>query len=60
MDAGTITSSSNTPNNPAVAIKVFEGDKEIFKGWLYAKFPTIHPFEHPKYGLTMKEAIKKG
>ncbi|HAM51613.1 MAG TPA: DUF2155 domain-containing protein [Nitrospiraceae bacterium] len=60
MDQGTITSASNDPNNPAVGVKVYEGDKQIFKGWLYAKFPTIHPFEHPKYGLTMKEAIKKG
>ncbi len=60
MDAGTITSASNELNNPAVAVKVFEGDKEIFKGWLYMKFPMIHPFEHPKYGLTLKEGIKKG
>ncbi|MGD0884451.1 MAG: DUF2155 domain-containing protein [Thermodesulfovibrionales bacterium] len=60
MDQGTISSASNDLNNPAVSIKVTEGDKEIFKGWLYLKFPTIHPFEHPKYGLTMKEAIKKG
>lgn len=60
MDAGTVTSSSNTPNNPSVNVKVFEGDKEVFKGWLYSKFPTIHPFEHPKYGITLKEGIKKG
>ncbi len=60
MDADTITSASNELNNPAVKVKIFEGDKEIFKGWLYAKFPTIHPFEHPKYGLTLKEGVKKG
>ena len=60
MDVGTITSASNDPNNPAVNIKVFEGGKEIFKGWLYAKFPAIHPFEHPKVGLALKEGIKKG
>ncbi len=58
MDVGTITSMSNEPNNPAVGIKVYEGDKEIFKGWLYAKFPDIHPFEHPKYGLALKEGVK--
>ena len=60
MDAQTITSVSNEPKNPAVRVKVFEGDKEIFKGWLYSKFPTIHPFEHPKYGLALKEGVKKG
>ncbi|MFA5846873.1 MAG: DUF2155 domain-containing protein [Thermodesulfovibrionales bacterium] len=60
MDVGTITSISNEPNNPAVSIKVFEGGKEVFKGWLYAKFPAIHPFEHPKVGLGLKEGVKKG
>jgi hypothetical protein len=60
MDQGMITSASNDPNNPAVAIKIYDGDKQILKGWLYSKFPTIHPFEHAKYGLTMKEATKKG
>jgi hypothetical protein len=60
MDVGTVTSASNDPNNPAVHVKVFEGNKEVFKGWLYSKFPAIHPFEHPKIGLTLKEGIKKG
>ncbi len=60
MDGLTITSSSNEPNNPAVRVIVYENGKEIFKGWLYSKFPTIHPFQHDKYGLTLKEGIKKG
>jgi len=60
MDGSTITSASNDPGNPAVRVKVYEGDKEVFKGWLYSKFPAIHPFEHPKYGLGLKEGIKKG
>jgi hypothetical protein len=60
MSADTVTSASNEPNNPAVRVKVYEGDKEIFKGWLYSKFPTIHPFEHPKYSLHLKEGVKKG
>jgi len=60
MDGLTITSSSNEPNNPAVGVKIFERDKEIFKGWLYAKFPTIHPFEHPNYSIAFKSGVKKG
>jgi len=60
MDGLTITSSSNEPNNPAVRVVVYEGGKEIFKGWLYSKFPTIHPFQHDKYGITLKEGIRKG
>jgi hypothetical protein len=60
MDGLTLTSMSNEPNNPAVRIKIFENDKEIFKGMLFLKFPTIHPFEHPKYSVLLKNGIKKG
>jgi hypothetical protein len=60
MDGLTITSKSEELNNPAVNIAVTEGGNEIFKGWLYSKFPAIHPFQHDKYGITLKEAIQKG
>ena len=60
MDGLNITSASNEPNNPAVGVKVFENDKEVFKGWLYAKFPTMHPFEHPNYSIVLKGGVKKG
>ncbi|MBI5631891.1 MAG: DUF2155 domain-containing protein [Nitrospirae bacterium] len=59
MDGLTITSLSNEPNNPAVGLKVLEDEKEVFKGWLYSKFPAIHPFEHPKYAIMLKSGIKK-
>jgi hypothetical protein len=60
MNGATITSSSNEMNNPAVNVTVTEGDTEIFSGWLYSKFPAIHPFQHEKYGLTLKGAKKEG
>ncbi|PKL51861.1 MAG: DUF2155 domain-containing protein [Nitrospira bacterium HGW-Nitrospira-1] len=60
MDGLNITSASNEPNNPAVGVKVFEHDEEIFKGWLYSKFPTMHPFEHPNYSIVLKGGVKKG
>ena len=60
MDGITITSVSNNPNNPAVRIIVFDGDKQIFKGWLYSKFPTVHSFKHQKYSLKLIEGIKAG
>jgi hypothetical protein len=59
MDGVTITSLSNDPNNPAVRVTVYEGEEELFKGWLYSKFPAIHPFQHEKYGLLLKEGLKK-
>lgn len=58
MDQTAITSASNEPNNPAVKVEVFEKGNSIFKGWLYTKFPLIHPFEHKRYTLTLKEGVK--
>lgn len=58
MDGMTITSRTNEPNNPAVRVTVYEGDKEIFQGWLYSKFPAIHPFQHERYGLLLKKGVK--
>jgi len=59
MTADSITSASNNLENPAVRIEVVEGGKSIFKGWLFAKYPTVHPFSHEKYALTLVEAAKK-
>ena len=64
MSGTVITSSSNEPNNPTVGVAVFEDGKKLFPasgewGWLYAKFPTVHSFQHGRYGLTLKEGIKK-
>ena len=66
MNGLQITSTSNEPNNPAVAVNVSEGGNQIFPpagkkwGWLYTKFPTMHPFEHPIYGIGLKAGVKKG
>jgi len=57
MDGLSITSASNELKNPAVHVTVHEGGKEIFKSWLYSKFPSIHPFQHERYSLTLVEAI---
>ena len=59
MGADSITSSSNNPENPAIQLEVFQGGKEIFHGWLFSKFPAVHPFQHDKYGVTLIEGIKK-
>ena len=59
MAADQISSSSNNPENPAAQIEVFEGGKEIFHGWLFSLHPTVHPFTHDKYGVTLLEGVKK-
>lgn len=43
--------------NPAIQIEVKEGGKEIFKGWLFQKFPSVHPFKHERYSITLKEPV---
>ncbi|RPI37078.1 MAG: hypothetical protein EHM54_04060 [Nitrospiraceae bacterium] len=66
MNGLQITSSSNEPNNPAVAVNVSDGGNQIFPpagkkwGWIYTKFPTMHPFEHPNYAIGLKAGVKKG
>jgi len=66
MDGLTLTSGSNEPRNPALGIRVFENNKQIFPaperqwGWLFLKVPSIHRFEHPKYSIILKEGVKKG
>ncbi|HEX2719320.1 MAG TPA: DUF2155 domain-containing protein [Candidatus Deferrimicrobium sp.] len=59
MAADQITSGSNNTENPAAQIEVFQGGKEIFHGWLFAKYPAVHPLTHDKYGVTLLEGVKK-
>ena len=59
MMGSDITSSSNEPVNPAVRVEIFDKGQSIFKGWLFSKMPEIHPFESEKYGLILKEGIRK-
>ena len=59
MAADQITSGSNNLENPAAQIEEFQGGKEIFHGWLFAKCPAVHPFQNDKFGLVLLEGIKK-
>ena len=59
MSADQITSGSNDQVNPACNIEILVGEKQSFKGWLFAKFPDVHPFQHDKYGVKLLEGIKK-
>ena len=65
MQGLTLTSASNEPKNPAVAIRVMEGNKQIVPaqgkkwGWLFSRMPSVHPINHPKYMIILKEGIPK-
>jgi hypothetical protein len=63
MSGQIITSASNEPNNPSASIMVRDGDNQIFPesgewGWLYTNFPTVHPFEHERFELTLKGGVR--
>jgi len=55
---GTVfTSVSNELKNPAIHVTISEKSKELFKGWLFSLFPTMHSFEHDRYAITLKDVI---
>ncbi len=57
MQGLNITSASNEPNNPAAKVIISEGGSEVFKGWLFQKFPETHAFSHPQYSITLLEGV---
>jgi len=59
MSASTITSSGIEEQNPAARIGVTEDGKEIFGGWIFTRFPDVHPFEHPRFSLRLAGGIRK-
>ncbi len=63
MSGSVITSASAEPNNPSVGISIIDDGKKVFPsagewGWLYAKFPNIHSFQHERFSLTLKSGTK--
>jgi len=60
INGTTLTSQSNEPKNPAAQIRIMEGGKEIFKGWIFSLYPTTHAFQHPKYGFTLVDFVPAG
>jgi hypothetical protein len=59
MTGGTITSEGAEAQNPAARITVFEKSKEIFGGWIFTRFPDVHPFSHPKYQLHLEGGVPR-
>ena len=61
MDQGTgnFTSKSNEPINPGAKTTIKEGGQIIFDRWLFSSFADVHPFAHEKYGIVLKDFVKK-
>ena len=59
MGGGAITSEGVEPQNPAARITVLNKGKEIFAGWIFTRFPDVHPFTHPRFQLLLEGGVAK-
>lgn len=59
MSSDVITSSGLEEANPAARISVLENGSELFSGWIFARFPDVHPFQHPRFSLRLKGGIRR-
>ncbi|MEP6801272.1 MAG: hypothetical protein ABJC07_05015 [Acidobacteriota bacterium] len=59
MTSDAITSTGIEPENPAARIAVGEGGKELFAGWIFTRFPDVHPFEHPRISLRLEGGVRR-
>ena len=46
-----IGSRSNEPNNVAVMVELFEGDKPVAKGWVFKAYPTFNSYGHERFTI---------
>jgi hypothetical protein len=59
MTSDVITSSGIEPENPAARIQVMDGGKSVFAGWIFQRFPDVHPFTHPRFSLRLDGGVRK-
>jgi hypothetical protein len=58
MGGSLITSKDNEQKNPAAKVKVYEKGTMIWSGWLFQKFPKVHPFTHVDYRIFLVKGLK--
>ncbi len=59
MSSDAITSSGEQEENPAARIAVAENGNEIFAGWIFTRFPDVHPFQHPRFSLRLQGGVRR-
>jgi len=57
IENNTFTSASAELLNPSVHVQVLEDRKEVFNGWLFQLFPAVHPFQHERFSIVLREAV---
>ncbi len=59
MAGGVVTSDGVEAQNPAARITVVEKGQEIFGGWIFTRFPDVHPFTHPRFKLLLEGGVPR-
>ena len=59
MSSEEITSTGTGQENPASRIAVIEKGNEIFAGWIFTRFPEVHPFQHPRFSLKLEGGVAR-
>ena len=57
IEGNAFTSASAELLNPSVHVQVLDNGKEIFNGWLFQLFPTVHPFQHERFSITLRDSV---
>lgn len=59
MTEEVITSGGVEPENPAARIEVREEGRGIFAGWIFTRFPDVHPFTHPRIAIRLEGGVRR-
>jgi hypothetical protein len=59
-DAGTVTSASNSPDNPAVLVQLVDKTKVLNEGWVFQKYPDFNTYQSEKLNLQLLSATAAG
>ena len=59
-DAGTVTSSSNSPDNPAVLVQLVDKAQVLSEGWVFQKYPDFNTYQSEKLQLRLVSATAAG
>ena len=59
MAGDAITSTGTAEENPAARVTVSEKGRELFAGWIFKRFPDVHPFQHPKYSIRLEGGVRR-
>ena len=59
-DAGTVTSASNSPDNPAVLVQLVDKAQVLSEGWVFQKYPDFNTYQSEKLQLQLLSATATG